>query len=135
MSPETAEVAQPPAERPRQFGRIGFLTALARGLGRRCPRCDRGALLAGYIAMRPRCTSCGLDFEPYRADDAPAYFTILIVGHIVVPGLLVMEKTLHPETWVQMAVWLPATLLLTLAMLPFIKGATIAAIWASKQDG
>ncbi len=132
--PNGAAMARPPAERPRQFGRIGFLAAFARGLRRRCPRCDRGALLAGYITMPPRCASCGLDFEPCRADDAPAYFTILIVGHIVVPGLLLMERALHPETWLQMAIWLPATLVLTLAMLPFVKGATIAAIWASKQD-
>lgn len=79
-----------------------------------------------------RCASRGLDFEPCRADDAPAYFTILIVGHIVVPGLLLMERALHPETWPQMAIWLPTTLVLTLALLP-VKGATIAAIWASKQ--
>ena len=117
----------------RQFGRIPFLTAFVRGFCRRCPRCGRGSLLAGYIKMRERCSACGLDFEPCRADDAPAYFTILIVGHIVVPGLLLMERALHPETSLQMEIWLPATLVLTLALLPFVKGATIAAIWASKQ--
>lgn len=128
-------MAQRPTSGARQFGRIGFLSAFGRGWRRCCPRCARGSLLAGYIAMRPRCEACGLDFEPYRADDAPAYFTILVVGHIVVPGLLMMEKLLHPATWLQMAVWLPATLGLTLALLPFVKGATIAAIWASKQGG
>ena len=34
---------------------------------------------------------------------------------------------------VQLAIWLPVTLIATLALLPIIKGATIAAIWATKR--
>jgi uncharacterized protein (DUF983 family) len=117
----------------RRFGRVPFAAAFGRGIRRRCPRCGRGRLLAGYITMRDGCEACGLGFEPYRADDVPAYFTILVVGHFIVPGVLVTEQFLHPESWVQMAVWLPMTLILTLLLLPFVKGAVIAAIWASKQ--
>ena len=113
---------------------ISFGTALKRGFVRRCPRCGQGSLFKGYLKMADHCTNCQLEFEPYRSDDVPAYFTILIVGHIVVPGLLAMEKIAHPAEWVQMAVWLPATLFGTLALLPFIKGAVIGAIWRSKQD-
>jgi uncharacterized protein (DUF983 family) len=30
----------------------------------RCPRCREGALFSGVIEMHPRCTVCGLSFEP-----------------------------------------------------------------------
>ena len=119
----------------RHFGRVPFMTAFGRGFRRRCPRCGRGRLVAGYLAMRERCESCGLDFEPYRADDAPAYFTILIVGHFIVAGVLITEQLFHPESWMQMAIWLPMTLVATLLLLPFVKGAVIATIWNSRQDG
>lgn len=110
-------------------------TALMRGLGGRCPRCGRGRLLERYLKMRLACDACRLDLEPYRADDAPAYFTIFIVGHIVVPSLLIVEKLYHPASWLQMAIWLPATLVLSLLLLPRVKGATIAAIWRNKAVG
>jgi len=119
--------------RPQQFGRVTFATAFGRGFRRRCPRCGRGRLLAGYLTMRSRCEDCGLDLEPCRADDVPAYFTILIVGHIIVAGVLLAEQLFHPPALFQMALWLPMTLVLTLALLPFVKGAVIASIWASKQ--
>ncbi len=119
----------------RHFGRVPFMTAFGRGFRRRCPRCGRGQLVAGYLTKRGRCESCGLDFEPDRADDVPADFTILNVGHFIVAGVLVTEQLFHPESWVQMAIWLPMTLVATLLLLPFVKGAVIAAIWSSKQDG
>jgi uncharacterized protein (DUF983 family) len=84
----------------------------------------------GYATMRPTCAACDLDLEPFRADDAPAYFTIFIVGHLIVPAMLVLEQTLQPETWVHMAIWMPLTLILTLALLPRIKGAVIGVQWA-----
>ena len=39
-----------------------------------------------------------------------------------------------PPAWVEMAIGLPATLLFTLALLPFIKGAVMGAIWVSKPE-
>jgi uncharacterized protein (DUF983 family) len=113
--------------------RTGFMAALKRGLRRRCPACGHGRLFAGYLTMNGHCNSCGQDFEPCRADDAPAYFTILLVGHIVVPGILVVEQWAQPAVWLQLAVWLPVTLIATLALLPYIKGATIGAVWATRR--
>ncbi|QEX21348.1 hypothetical protein FRZ61_12730 [Hypericibacter adhaerens] len=135
MTPSIAEpTATPAAGDWSQFPPVPLWTALKRGFTRRCPRCGQGSLFKGYLTMADQCSHCGLAFEPYRSDDVPAYFTILIVGHIVVPGLLALEKTVHPEYWVQMAIWMPVTLFGTLALLPFIKGAVIGTIWRSKQD-
>ncbi len=113
--------------------RIGFIEAFKRGLRRCCPACGGGRLFAGYLTMGQSCNKCGIDFEPCRADDAPAYFTIFLVGHIVVPGILIAEQWFKPDTTVQLAIWLPVTLIATLALLPIVKGATIAAVWATKR--
>lgn len=87
-------------------------------------------MLRGYATMQSSCEACGLELEPFRADDAPAYFTIFIVGHLIVPSMLLLEQHLQPETWVHMAIWMPLTLILTLALLPRVKGAIIGLQWA-----
>lgn len=108
---------------------VSMIAAALRGLRRRCPRCGEGAAFAGYLKVAPHCAACGVDLDSYRADDAPAYFTIVIVGHLIVPAMLMLEQTVHPATWVHMALWLPLTLGLTLALLPAIKGAMLGVQW------
>jgi uncharacterized protein (DUF983 family) len=81
------------------------------------------------------CSACGLDTQRYRADDAPAYFTIAIVGHIVVPLLLLVERLYAPSTVVQLGIWVPVTLVLTLWILPRAKGALVATHWATGAGG
>jgi uncharacterized protein (DUF983 family) len=108
--------------------------ALSRGWRRKCPRCGLGSMFKGYLTIGEQCGACALPFEPLRADDAPAYFTIAIVGHIVVTGLLLLESYAHPPTWVQLAIWLPVTVILTLGLLPYLKGAVMAAIYCSHRE-
>jgi uncharacterized protein (DUF983 family) len=113
----------------------GWLGALGRGFRRVCPCCGRGAMFTGYLAVRKDCGACGLAFDPLKADDAPAYFTIFIVGHVIVAGLLLAEKTAHPALWLQTAVWIPLAILMTFGLLPFVKGAVMGAIYASHAGG
>ncbi|HLJ64157.1 MAG TPA: DUF983 domain-containing protein [Stellaceae bacterium] len=98
---------------------------LKRGVRGTCPRCGQAPLFRGYVKQFPSCSFCSLDLEAFRADDGPAYFTILIVGHVVVPTMLMTEIAYHPATWIHMVVFLPMTIGLTLALLPRIKGAMI----------
>jgi len=80
--------------------------------------------------MQSTCPSCGLALEPFRADDAPAYFTILAVGHVVVPMVLAFEKYGdQPPLWAHALLWLPLSVALALLLLPRIKGAVIALLW------
>src|SRR3546814_8198022 len=81
-----------------------FFASLRRGLSRRCPSCGRGALLRGYLKAHEACGTCGLPFEPLRSDDAAPYFTILIVGHVVVPLILLVEQHVSPPVSVQLAI-------------------------------
>ncbi|EWY40094.1 zinc-finger protein [Skermanella stibiiresistens SB22] len=106
---------------------------MLRGIRKRCPQCGESHIFSRYVTVNPTCRHCGLDISAYRADDAPPYFTIFVVGHIVIPGMLLLEQNFHPASWVHMATWVPMTLLLTLALLPPIKGAVIGAQWALRM--
>ncbi len=91
----------------------------------RCPACGKTHLFRGYLTVTPTCANCGAPLGLARADDAPPYFTIFVVGHIIVGGMLVLEKTESPPLWVHAAIWLPLTLALALLLLRPIKGATV----------
>jgi uncharacterized protein (DUF983 family) len=112
-----------------------WLTALRRGLRHRCPACGEGRLFASFLRLMPRCGHCGLATGEYRADDAPPYFTILLVGHLIVPLVLVLERAASPPFWLAAALWMPLTLALTLLILPRVKGAVIGWQWAAGIKG
>jgi uncharacterized protein (DUF983 family) len=101
-----------------------LLTAMGRGATNRCPACGLTHLFRGFLTVAPICTACGAPLGEFRADDAPPYFTIFIVGHIVV-GLLFLAERQHLSLWLEAAIFLPLTLALTLALIRPVKGATV----------
>jgi len=109
--------------------------ALLRGLRGRCPACGEGHLFRGYVSVAEECSACGLDLRDHRADDAPPYVTILIVGHVVIPLLLLVEQLWAPAQWLQYLFWLPVTLAMTLWLLRPIKGCLIGFLWARRMHG
>jgi hypothetical protein len=78
---------------------------------------------------------CGEALYHQRADDAPPYVVIFIVGHIIIGLLLGVEKAYQPELWVHMVLWLPLTAIMSLALLPPVKGALVGLQWAIKMHG
>ena len=110
-----------------------WLGSIKRGFSRCCPRCGTGGMFAGYLRVSSKCRRCGLDFDTIRSDDIAPYFTVLIVGHLMVPLLLLLEQRIAPPVDVTLAIFLPLTLALTLVLLPFVKGAVMGAIWMSKR--
>ncbi len=112
-----------------------WLNALRFGFRRLCPRCGRGNMFVRYLKVEPHCSDCGLALSSFRSDDAPPYFTIMLVGHVVVPAMLMLEQMFHPPEWVHVVLWLPLTLAMTLLLLPRIKGALIGWHWAAAVKG
>ena len=110
-------------------------TALRRGLRGRCPRCGEGKLFRAFLKVDDHCSVCGLDYTPHRADDLPAYLVIIIVGHIMVPLALMIETNYSPPVALQLAVYLPGTLILSLLLLQPIKGAVVGIQWALRMHG
>ncbi len=110
-------------------------TALKRGLRGRCPRCGEGKLFRAFLKVDDHCPVCGLDYTPHRADDLPAYLVIVIVGHIVVPLVLMIETNYSPPVALQLAIYLPLTLILSLLLLQPVKGAVVGVQWALRMHG
>ncbi len=100
-------------------------TALLRGAMGLCPACGKTHAFAGYLKVVPECAACGAPLGELRADDAPPYFTIFIVGHLLAPMVYWFEHALEPPLWVFAAVFLPLATVLTLGLLRPVKGATL----------
>jgi uncharacterized protein (DUF983 family) len=120
---------------PRSTGPRGLVPSLLRGAALTCPACGKGALFRRYLKVYDHCPSCGEALHHQRADDAPPYFTIVIVGHVVVGLMLAVEMAYRPPLWVHAALWLPLTVLLALLLLPPIKGTLIGLQWALLMHG
>jgi uncharacterized protein (DUF983 family) len=109
--------------------------SMLRGTRLKCPSCGEGGMFRRYLKVADACPACGEELHHHRADDAPAYFTIVIVGHIVVSLVLAVEMAYRPPLWVHAALWLPLTVLLTLLFLPSVKGALVGLQWALRMHG
>ncbi len=125
---ETPDAPAAAADRPVQG-------AMLNGLRHRCPKCGTGALYKSYLKVNDACPACGEELHHQRADDAPPYVTIFIVGHIVVGGILSLEQSYEPPTWVHLSIWLPLLLVLSLWLLPRVKGAFVGLQWALRMHG
>ncbi len=107
-----------------------FLRSLARGLKERCPACGEGRVYHRYLKINLHCAVCGHDLDQYPSDDGPAYFTILLVGHLVIAPLLFFSFVWRTSAWIIVpAVLIPLTGL-TLLALPRVKGAVVGALYA-----
>ena len=106
-----------------------------RGWRRRCPNCGSGPMLSGYLKVRDACPVCRQDLTPQRADDGPAYLTILIVGHLIAPLLLWVFTTWRPEPLVLLTIFAVGSTALTLYLLPRLKGVIVAFQWARGMHG
>ncbi|MEM9750329.1 MAG: DUF983 domain-containing protein [Pseudomonadota bacterium] len=123
-------VIDEPAEERRSRRR-----AMARGFAGRCPKCGEKTLFAHYTKTAEACPNCGEAFHHHRADDAPPYFTIFVVGHVVGPLALLLEQLARPPLWVHWAIWIPAVIAASLYLLPKIKGLIVGLQWALKMHG
>ena len=92
-------------------------------------------MLEGYLSVRRSCASCGEPLHHHRADDMPAWAVVLIVGMVLIGTLVAVERVFAPPVWVYWAVWPALTLMLTLWLLPRVKGTIVAFQWANRMHG
>ncbi|MCZ7643261.1 MAG: DUF983 domain-containing protein [Pseudorhodoplanes sp.] len=102
------------------------VSSVSAGLAGRCPRCGKGRLFSGFLALRPGCDSCGLDYSFADSGDGPAIFVILFAGFVVVIPALIVELVYQPPFWLHAVLWGPLILLVTLVPLRLLKGLLIA---------
>jgi uncharacterized protein (DUF983 family) len=110
--------------------------ALRRGFTGRCPNCGEGRLFRAYLKIVDSCAACGEELHHHRADDAPPYLTMLVVGHFIVAGIVAFEAfTPDLPIWVGAMFWMILTLAASLVILPRIKGALVGYQWALRMHG
>jgi uncharacterized protein (DUF983 family) len=110
------------------------LSPFRAGLACKCPRCGRGPLYSGFLAVAERCSVCGLDLQKGDSGDGPAVFIIFILGILVVPLALLFEAKVEPPMWLHVAIW-PAVILGTaLGLLRPVKGVLIALQYRHKAS-
>jgi uncharacterized protein (DUF983 family) len=91
-------------------------TDLWNGLRGRCPNCGKGHIFRKFLKVQDQCEVCGEELHHQRADDFPAYLVIVLVGHLVVPLILL-------------------TLALTLLLIQPMKGLVVALQWRAGMHG
>ena len=111
------------------------MPALRRGGQRKCPSCGSGPLLKGYLKVNDTCPVCQQELHHHRADDGPAYLTILIVGHLMAPALLLVFETFRPEPLTLFTIFTVGCAALSLYLLPRLKGAIVGYQWARQLHG
>lgn len=109
--------------------------AMLRGWRGKCPNCGSGPLLRSYLKVNDDCTVCRQEFHHHRADDGPAYMTILIVGHLMAPLLHVVFVQWRPEPLTLFTIFAVGCVGLSLYLLPRLKGAMIGFQWAKEMGG
>ncbi len=109
--------------------------AMLRGWRRRCPNCGNGPMMRSYLKVRDDCPVCGEAFHHHRADDGPAYLTILIVGKVSVTAILYAFLTYRPDPMVLGSTIAVGAVALSLYLLPRLKGAIVGLQWAKRMHG
>jgi uncharacterized protein (DUF983 family) len=108
---------------------------MRRGFGSRCPTCGQGRLFRAFLKVTDQCPSCHEALYHHRADDLPAYLVIVVVGHIIVPLALLIETLIAPPIWLQFAIYLPLTCVMSILLIQPVKGAVVGLQWALRMHG
>ena len=128
INPATVIYPETEADRPLR-------PAMLRGWRRKCPNCGAGPVLSGYLKVRAACPVCREVLHHHRADDGPAYLTILIVGHLMAPALLWAFVRFRPDPMTLFTLFAVGAVALSLFLLPRLKGVMVAIQWAKRMHG
>jgi uncharacterized protein (DUF983 family) len=109
--------------------------SLLRGWRCKCPRCGTGPLMRSYLKLHTDCKVCRQDLSHARADDGPAYLTILIVGHLMAPMLHIAFVHFRPDPLILFTIFAVGCVALSLFLLPRFKGMIVGYQWARLMNG
>jgi uncharacterized protein (DUF983 family) len=109
--------------------------SIRRGFMCRCPQCGKGRMFGKFLKVQPVCEECGEELFHEQAHDFPPYITISIVAHVILFGVVMAEQHAEWSMELHMAIWVPLTLILTLALMQPVKGAVVGYQWARRMHG
>lgn len=110
--------------------------SVLRGARGRCPHCGEGKMFRAYLKVAHACDNCGEELHHQRADDAPPYFVMTVVGKVVIIALVAIEQTYDNVPLLFHAILWPLVIMgMSLWLLPVFKGGLIGHQWALKMHG
>lgn len=109
--------------------------AIRKGMKHRCPNCGEGALYEKYLKLNKSCSECGEDLSRARADDGPAYMSILVTAHVMGSLQLLVYELFQPSAWVMAVTFSIGVVVMALALLPRFKGLIVGVQWAKRMHG
>jgi uncharacterized protein (DUF983 family) len=118
-----------------QFDDRPLMPALGNGWQRRCPACGEGAMMQGFLRVRDACPSCGEALHHHRADDGPAYLTVLIVAKAAMAFYMAVFLAFGFEPWAMIGLTWAVALAMVFYLLPRFKGAIVAFQWSRRMHG
>lgn len=116
------EPASPDAPSPITAGILG-----------RCPRCGKGSMFAGFLALAPRCAVCGLDFSFADAGDGPSFFASFIGGFLLLLVGVIVQIAYEPTWWVYVILLVVGTAF-TIGLIRPLKGVLVALQFANQAE-
>ncbi len=108
---------------------------LRAALSKRCPKCGQAPLFRTYLKQVDTCANCGEAFGHIRADDAPAWLTIIVMGHVLAFTLMFIAPSTNWPMWVNILVWQSFAIGMVFWLLPRAKAIFIAIIWRTGANG
>jgi uncharacterized protein (DUF983 family) len=91
--------------------------------------------MKSYLKVNESCPVCREELFHHKADDGPAYLTILIVGHLMAPLLHFSFVTWRPDPLTLFTIFAVGCVALSLYLLPRLKGAIVGFQWARGMNG
>ena len=89
----------------------------------------------GYLKLRPACAACGEDLSHARADDGPAYLSILLTAKVMGTLQLFVYEMFQPSAWVMAGTFSVGVVAMALYLLPRFKGMIVGIQWAKRMHG
>ena len=119
-SPEPGAIPAPPSP---------YLT----GLAGRCPRCGKGSIFDGFLALKSRCPVCDFDLTHADTGDGPAFFASFIGGFALLAVGVWVQVAYEPAFWVY-AVLLVIGTLLIIGLIRPLKGLLTSLQFTTKAE-
>ncbi len=88
-----------------------------------------------WLKVVPSCAVCGEELHHEQAQDFPPYIIILIVGHVLVTLIMIAESNFDWSLITHLMIWIPLSLILSLALMQPVKGGVVGMQWALRMFG
>jgi uncharacterized protein (DUF983 family) len=108
------------------------VSPISAGLRCRCPNCGEGQLYRGFLKFKEQCDACGADLTIADVGDGASFFVMWIALIVIVPAAMIFELIVSPPLWVHVLLWVPAIVIVCLALLRPFKATLFALQWKHK---